>query len=369
MDNAGKTEIAHKICKMKRTDYLPTQGCKIYDLQVGKWNISLTELGGGPNIRGIWKYYLLEAYGVIYVIDSSDITKLEESKLILSELLSNPHLEGKPFLILGNKQDLPSALDYLDIFYFFGLEQMAQMAQSPCMLEVTGNFAEVNGYSELDVGLEWLTSAIMHRLKAIRNMIKFFQQLEDVKKEIASLRPVTGNVAKVHRKSARKIKLRPNTAPNVKFKAQIKRDTPLLISYKSTPPTEETIPHVSTPPNVVPEIPSPPSPIEIIPKTPIKSTTTFTMPSIEYLSDNPDTMDEPDDDDLKLSSMNITEVQVQVHRVDETSPCRVELPLLNNIHHNSSTITTATAISVPNGHIMTNNLKNHLTGELFLFTP
>lgn len=361
LDNAGKTEIAHKICKIKRTDYLPTQGCKIYDLQVGKWNISLTELGGGPNIRGIWKYYLLEAYGVIYVIDSSDVTKLEESKMILSELLSNPHLEGKPFLILGNKQDLPSALDYLDIFYFFGLEQMANSSQSPCMLEVTGNFANVNGYSELDVGLEWLTSAIMHRLKAIRNMIKFFQQLEDVKNEIASLRPVTGGVAKTHRKSARKIKLRPNTAPNVKFKVELKRDTPLLISYKTSSPTEETIPHVSTPPNVVPE---PPTPIEIIPKTsPIKSMTNFSPPSIDYLSDNPDMIDEPDDDDLQLSSFQ--EVQVQVHRVDETSsPYRNELPLLNNIYHNSTTI-TATAIPVPNGHITTttNNLKNHLTGE------
>lgn len=362
VDNAGKTEIAHKICKMKRTDYLPTSGCKIYDLKVGKWNIALTELGGGPNIRGIWKYYLLEAYGVIYVIDSSDITKLEESKMILSELLSNPHLEGKPFLILGNKQDMPSALDYLDIFYFFGLEQLANMSQSPCMLEVTGNYTDTNGYSELDIGLEWLTSAIMHRVKAIRNMIKFFQQLEDVKNEIASLRPVTGGLAKIHRKSARKLKLRPNTAPNVQFKTQTLRDTSLLIAFKTTN-TEET-----TPPNVVPEIANPeisipslsPTPPEI-PQSPKESMkNNYVVPTIEYLSDNADMIDEPDD--LQLSSMNITEVQVQVHRVDEKSPFRNELPLLNNIHQKSNAAIITPL--VPNGHITTtNNGKNHLTGE------
>ncbi|XP_063709299.1 uncharacterized protein LOC134837838 [Culicoides brevitarsis] len=368
MENAGKTEIAHKLCKIKRSDYLPTSGCKVYDeIHVKKLDVSLTELGGGPNIRGIWKYYLLEAYGVIYVIDSSDISKLEESRTILGELLSNPHLEGKPFLILGNKQDLPAALDYLDIFYYFGLEQMANSSQSPCMLEVTGNFA--NGHSELDTAMEWLASAIEHRLKAIRNMIKFFQQLEDVKNEIANMRPVTSTIAKIHRKSLKKLKLRPNTAPNVKFKPQIMREMPLLLNLK----TQEAI---TTPPNVVPIEEKEENPIPLPIKSPIKTpekpqspqmteTTEIDkvkerdsennnfvkIPQIEYFSDN---LDEQDDD-LKLSSMNVTEVQVQVHRVDEKSPYRNnnnELPVLNNVHQKVFP-------SVPNGNLLQiNNEKN-----------
>uniref|UniRef100_A0A336LLW7 CSON010516 protein n=1 Tax=Culicoides sonorensis TaxID=179676 RepID=A0A336LLW7_CULSO len=386
MENAGKTEIAHKICKIKRTDYLPTHGCKVYDLPIGKWNIALTELGGGPNIRGIWKYYLLEAYGVIYVIDSSDISRLEESKQILSELLSNPHLEGKPFLILGNKQDLPSALDYLDIFYFFGLEQLANSSQSPCMLEVTGNFSNVNGFSELDIGLEWLTNAILHRLKAIRNMIKFFQQLEDVKKEIANMRPVTGDaLTKIHRKSAKKSKLRPNTAPNVKFKAQFKKETPLLISIKTTQPPiiENQIPHISTPPNVVPESPAIQSPYispvrEIPAQSPMKASN-FTTP--EYMSDNPDAFDDYDNNEesMKKMSSTITEVKVQVHRVDETSPFKNELPILEKLHtsnsnhdnfnNNQSNNVKNTAIFVPNGHVTSNHVVKNNNLNVSNFHP
>lgn len=284
----------------------------MYDTKLGKLEVSLTELGGGPNIRGIWKYYLLDAYGVIYVIDSSDISKLEESRKILRELLANPHLEGKPFLILANKQDVSSALDYLDIFYFFGLEELANSHQSPCMLEVTGNFPNTNGYSQLEVAIEWFITSIVHRQKAISNTIKFFQQLEDVKSELAKFRPVTGLKHQI-RKSSKKMKSRPKTAPNVKFKDHSKRERPI---------SSDSSAHIdaSNPPSV-----SHTSPI-------IASTQ-----SLEYFSDNPDNVDERVD----TSSKNITEVKVQVHREDENSP-KVELPLLNNIH-------SITAISVPNG--------------------
>lgn len=300
----------------------------MYDTKLGKLEVSLTELGGGPNIRGIWKYYLLDAYGVIYVIDSSDISKLEESRKILRELLANPHLEGKPFLILANKQDVSSALDYLDIFYFFGLEELANSHQSPCMLEVTGNFLNTNGYSQLEVAIEWFITSIVHRQKAISNTIKFYQQLEDVKSELAKFRPVTGLKHQI-RKSSKKMKSRPKTAPNVKYKEHPKRERPI------SPDSSAHI-DVSNPPSVSHTHTSP-----IITQA----------QSLEYFSDNPDNVDES----IDKSSKNITEVKVQVHREDENSP-KVELPLLNNIH-------SITAISVPNGPTSNKINGNHVAGE------
>lgn len=60
-----------------------------------------------------------QVFGVIYVIDSHDIGSLERSKEIFGSIMSNDLLQGKPMLVLSNKQDLPGALDSLDICDFF----------------------------------------------------------------------------------------------------------------------------------------------------------------------------------------------------------------------------------------------------------
>lgn len=56
---------------------------------------------------------------MIYVIDSSDPARMERSKEIFGSIMSNDLLMGKPMLILSNKQDLPGAIDPLDICDYF----------------------------------------------------------------------------------------------------------------------------------------------------------------------------------------------------------------------------------------------------------
>lgn len=61
--------------------------------------MKLTELGGA--FFDIWRYYYLEAFAVIYVIDATATREgLEKSKQIFSRVMSNELLIGKPFLIL-----------------------------------------------------------------------------------------------------------------------------------------------------------------------------------------------------------------------------------------------------------------------------
>ncbi len=45
------------------------------------------------------------------MVDAADHDKLEASRNELSQLLDKPQLEGIPVLVLGNKKDLPNALD------------------------------------------------------------------------------------------------------------------------------------------------------------------------------------------------------------------------------------------------------------------
>lgn len=45
------------------------------------------------------------------MVDAADHTKLEGSRTELHNLLQKPQLDGIPVLVLGNKKDLPGALD------------------------------------------------------------------------------------------------------------------------------------------------------------------------------------------------------------------------------------------------------------------
>ncbi len=66
--------------------------------------VEIFDLGGSKNIRRIWKTYLSEVHGVIYVVDASDQTRFEESSKALEEALGQAHLHDKPILVFANKQ-------------------------------------------------------------------------------------------------------------------------------------------------------------------------------------------------------------------------------------------------------------------------
>lgn len=46
-----------------------------------------------------------------YMVDAADLEKMEASRNELHSLLDKPQLNGIPVLVLGNKRDLPGALD------------------------------------------------------------------------------------------------------------------------------------------------------------------------------------------------------------------------------------------------------------------
>lgn len=59
------------------------------------------------------------------MVDAADLDKMEASRNELHSLLDKPQLAGIPVLVLGNKRDLPGALDetgliermYVEVFF------------------------------------------------------------------------------------------------------------------------------------------------------------------------------------------------------------------------------------------------------------
>ena len=83
----------------KPEDVAPTIGFQDVNFKVGKTEITMFDLGGGKSIRDIWFNYLAEVHGIIYVVDSSEAHRLSESRHVLTNLVDDPRVGGKPLLL------------------------------------------------------------------------------------------------------------------------------------------------------------------------------------------------------------------------------------------------------------------------------
>eukprot|EP00727_Mastigamoeba_balamuthi_P003724 m51a1_g13349 hypothetical protein (313) ;mRNA; f:96-2021 len=117
LDGAGKTTLLERIKAMYSTrpplpphNIRPTVGLNIGRVEMGKLKLVLWDLGGVVQLRVIWPKYFREAQGIIYVVDSNNPGRFEESRLELEEALASPDVALEtPVLVLANKQDEPEA--------------------------------------------------------------------------------------------------------------------------------------------------------------------------------------------------------------------------------------------------------------------
>ena len=74
------------------------------------FKLNVWDIGGQKAIRPYWRNYFEQTDAVVYVIDSADRKRIEETGLELADLLEEDKLSGVPVIVLANKQDLVTAL-------------------------------------------------------------------------------------------------------------------------------------------------------------------------------------------------------------------------------------------------------------------
>ncbi|XP_048396272.1 ADP-ribosylation factor-like protein 13B isoform X1 [Stegostoma tigrinum] len=162
LDNAGKTATVKGIQGESLEDLAPTVGFSRIDLKQDKFEITIFDLGGGNRIRAIWKNYYSESFGVIFVVDSSDVDRIEEAKEIVAEVIRHPKISGKPVLVLANKQDCDGALAEADIIEYLSLEKLVN--ENKCLCQIEPCSATLGHGKKLDKairkGLGWLLNTV-----------------------------------------------------------------------------------------------------------------------------------------------------------------------------------------------------------------
>ncbi|XP_075450142.1 ADP-ribosylation factor-like protein 13B isoform X2 [Ascaphus truei] len=174
LDNAGKTATVKGIQGESPEDVAPTVGFSKADVKQGKFDVTMFDLGGGKRIRGIWKNYYAESYGVVFVVDSSDVDRMEETKETMAEVLRHPRISGKPVLVLANKQDREGALSEADIIEFLSLEKIVN--ENKCLCQIEPCSAVMGRGKKFDKsirnGLNWLIRVIAKDFEVLHERVQ-----------------------------------------------------------------------------------------------------------------------------------------------------------------------------------------------------
>jgi len=109
LDNAGKTTLLKTLASEDITQITPTQGFNIKSVSCEGFKLHVWDIGGQRKIRPYWRNYFDHTDVLLYVIDSADRKRMEETGLELAEILEEEKLAGVSVLILANKQDLFNA--------------------------------------------------------------------------------------------------------------------------------------------------------------------------------------------------------------------------------------------------------------------
>ncbi|KAL3269760.1 hypothetical protein HHI36_008820 [Cryptolaemus montrouzieri] len=163
LDDAGKTTYL-EAAKMKLTKnysainplkITTTVGLNIGRIEVNGIRLNFWDLGGQTELQSLWDKYYAESHAVIYIVDSSDRDRIDESKETFDKVIASENLKGVPLLVLANKQDIPECMGVREVKPIFN-KNAHLIGKRDCMVMPV---SALTGEG-VDEGIRWLVDCI-----------------------------------------------------------------------------------------------------------------------------------------------------------------------------------------------------------------
>jgi len=156
LDAAGKTTILYKSSRSRGDDIvttIPTIGFNVETVTVFDAEFTVWDVGGPDKIRPLWRHYFQHTSSLVWVVDSNDRERIQESALELQKVLREDELRHCPVLIFVNKQDLPNAMSVAEVTDKMGMHSLRNRrwyTQATCATSGDGLYE----------GFDWLGAMI-----------------------------------------------------------------------------------------------------------------------------------------------------------------------------------------------------------------
>ncbi|KAL1766343.1 ADP-ribosylation factor 13A [Sigmodon hispidus] len=162
LDNSGKSHLVQTFQRLIPSKMHSDMKPAMITLLLDDYQVSVYDLNGDLKGREKWSSYYADAQGLVFVVDSSDLSRIQEVKIILTRLMFDKRLSGKPILILANKQDKKDALLPCDIIEYLLLERLVNETKSMCRVEPCSTVKNLQKRHQqpIIIGLRWLLAAI-----------------------------------------------------------------------------------------------------------------------------------------------------------------------------------------------------------------
>lgn len=156
LDNSGKSTIINELKPTaQRSDAIAaTMGYSVEEFEKNSATFKVFDMGGARKFRDIWQHHFGQAQGIIFVIDSSERSRMCLVRDELKLMMEHPDVKGLPILFFANKMDLPGAMKPDEIAEEVGIAEL-------CANNPTNMFAsDAKRGVGIEQGLEWLQKKV-----------------------------------------------------------------------------------------------------------------------------------------------------------------------------------------------------------------
>lgn len=153
---SGKTTLIRSLRESVSKTIFPTISVDVSRIILNNISLLTYDTPGQPKLKELWKPYLKEQDGLIFVLDITDKIKFSNARALLHEIANISELRALPILILFNKVDLTQP----DVDLLVQTMELNKLGNRPVKYFLTSGIKNLN----IEDAFNWLALKISEKV-------------------------------------------------------------------------------------------------------------------------------------------------------------------------------------------------------------